>query len=281
MIVYLPDKANWVVNKIFGPREISFFRDKTAPAAILSSGYKMLIRLNKFLAQAGVASRREADRMISEGRVSVNHGIVGELGIKIDPARDSVRVNGRMITKEEGKLYILLNKPTGYLVTLKDPFQRKTIVGLLPKLKKRVYPVGRLDSNSEGLLLLTNDGELAYRLMHPRYRVKKVYEVSTKGIPSQKNLQRLEKGVLLDHIKTAPATVILCRIDSHNARIRIELTEGRKREVRRMFRAIGHDLRSLRRINFAGLSLGNLKKGQWRFCTPSEIAGLKKQVGLD
>lgn len=239
------------------------------------------MRLNKFLAQAGVASRREADRMITEGRVTVNNTVVEELGIQIDPRMDAVRVDGRKIKKERQEFYLCLNKPTGYLVTLKDPFNRPTVLELLPKLKKRVFPVGRLDMDSEGLLLLTNNGELANRLMHPRYRIKKVYEVRTKGIPSHKSLQRLERGIHLDGKKTAPAVVTHLGSDPKNARIRIELTEGRKREVRRMFEAIGYSLFSLKRINYAGIAIGTLKKGQWRYLTPSEVTHLKKLVGQD
>lgn len=240
-----------------------------------------MVRLNKFLAQAGVASRREADRMITEGRVSVNNTIVEELGTQIDPIKDSVRVDGQNVKKEKEKIYLLLNKPAGYLVTLKDPFKRPTILELIPKLKTRVFPVGRLDLNSEGLLLLTNHGELASRLMHPSYRIKKVYEVRIKGIPSRKSLQRLEKGIHLDGKKTAPAKLTHLRSDSKNTKVRIVLTEGRKREIRRMFEAIGHTIFYLKRINFAGLALGTLQKGQWRYLTSSEVVYLKKQVGLD
>ena len=228
-----------------------------------------------------MASRREADRTITEGRVSVNNRVVEELGIQIDPTKDSVHVDGRNIKKEWQELYLLLNKPAGYLVTLKDPFKRPTVLELLPKLKKRVFPVGRLDLNSEGLLLFTNNGELANRLMHPRYRIKKVYEVRTKGIPLRKSLQRLERGILLDGKKTAPAKVIHLASETKNVRIRIELAEGRKREVRRMFEAIGYNLISLKRINYAGIAIGTLKKGKWRYLTPPEVISLKKQVGLD
>jgi len=239
------------------------------------------VRLNKFLAQAGVASRREADRMITEGRVSVNNTFVEELGVQIDPVKDLIRVDGRKVKKEKKEFYLLLNKPAGYLVTLKDPFKRQTVLELLPKMKNRVFPVGRLDFNSEGLLLLTNNGELANRLMHPRYRIKKVYEVKTKGVPTHKSLQRLERGIYLDGKKTAPTKVKLLVSDPKNAKVRIELTEGRKREVRRMFEAIGFSLLSLKRINFAGLAIGTLKRGKWRYLTPSEVVNLKNQVGLD
>lgn len=239
------------------------------------------MRLNKFLAQTGVSSRREADRMIAEGRVSVNNEVVEQLGVQIDPLKDSIRVDGRIVKKEKEEFYLLLNKPKGYLVTLKDPFKRPTILELLPKLKMRVFPVGRLDLNSEGLLILTNNGELANRLMHPRYRIKKVYEVKTKGVPSSKSLRRLESGIHLDGKKTAPANVTLLGSNPKNARVRIELTEGRKREVRRMFEIIGYSLLSLKRVNYAGIAIGTLKKGQWRYLTKPEVVHLKKQVGLD
>lgn len=219
--------------------------------------------------------------MITEGRVSVNNTVIEELGVQIDPTKDSVRVDGRKVKVEKEEFYILLNKPKGYLVTAKDPFKRSTVLELLPKLKKRVFPVGRLDLNSEGLLLLTNNGELANRLMHPRYGIKKVYEVRTKGIPTRKNLQRLERGIYIDGKKRAPARLTHLGSDLRSARIRIELTEGRKREVRRMFEAIGTSLFSLVRVNYAGLAIGNLKKGEWRYLTPSEVAGLKKKVGLE
>ncbi|MGD8538995.1 MAG: pseudouridine synthase [Candidatus Aminicenantes bacterium] len=238
------------------------------------------MRLNKFLAQAGVASRREADRMITEGRISVNDTVIEELGIQIDPLKDFIRVDGKRVRLDRADIYILLNKPAGYLVTLEDPFKRPTILELLPKLKKRVFPVGRLDLNSEGLLLITNNGELANRLMHPRYGIKKVYEVKTKGIPTRKSLQKLERGIYLDGKKRAPAHLTHLGSESRSARIRIELTEGRKREVRRMFDAIGHTLFSLKRINYAGIGIGTLKKGEWRYLTPSEVDGLKGQVGL-
>jgi pseudouridine synthase len=227
-----------------------------------------------------VASRREADRMIAEGRVSVNNTVLEELGVQMDPVKDSVRVDGQIVRLDREEIYLLLNKPAGYLVTLEDPFKRPTILELLPPLKKRVFPVGRLDLNSEGLLLITNNGELANRLMHPRYGIKKVYEVRTKGIPSRKSLQRLERGIYLDGKKRAPANLTHLGSESRSARIRVELTEGRKREVRRMFDAIGYKLFSLKRINYAGIGIGTLKKGEWRYLLPSEVARLKKQVGL-
>lgn len=240
----------------------------------------MIIRLNKFLSQAGVASRREADKLISEGRIGVNNEIVQTLGAKIDDEKDVITIDGKRIKPKEEFQYLILYKPSGYLVTLKDPLQRPTILDLIPNLKSRVFPVGRLDFDSEGLLLLTSDGELANRLMHPRYRIKKVYVVNVKSIPERSRLQTLEKGVRIDGKKTAPAKVRLLKAGSKSALVRIELTEGRKREVRRMFEAIGHPVRELKRVQFAELNLKNLKRGQWRHLTPTEITKLKKLTSL-
>jgi 23S rRNA pseudouridine2605 synthase len=240
----------------------------------------MQIRLNKFLSQAGVASRRAADRLIEEGRVKVNGRVVQELGSKIDDQKDRVKIDGKKIEKDERLVYILLNKPAGYLVTLKDPFGRPTVLDFLPSLKKRVFPVGRLDSDSEGILLLTNDGELANRLTHPRYNIKKTYIVKIKGEPDLARLIKLEKGIFLDGEKTAPAKVVLLAHNPKKSLLKIEIHEGRKREVRRMCEAIGHTVLELRRIAFAGLTLGKLKSRQWRYLSGNEVLKLKEKVGL-
>src|SRR5512135_212092 len=203
----------------------------------------MTERLNKFLAHAGVCSRREADRFIAEGRVRVNGRVVEELGTKVDPARDKVEVNGRYVNAGPGEagaapLYILLYKPAGPVVTVKDPFGRPTVMDLLPRLPTRVYPVGRLDADSEGALLLTNDGELAHRLMHPRFGVGKVYEVRVEGEPSEEDLEKLRKGVFLEGRRTAPARVKIVRASARRALLALEIHEGRKREIRKMFEAL-------------------------------------------
>lgn len=239
-----------------------------------------MIRLNKFLAQAGVASRREADRMIVEGRISLNGETVDSLGILIDDKRDKVEVDGKRVRSDTSHIYLLLNKPSGYLVTVKDPFQRPTIMDLLPSLKKRIYPVGRLDFDSEGLLLLTNDGDLAHRLMHPRFRVKKEYIIRVKVKPDSSTLTRLGKGIHLDGKKTAPAKIHILSSTKRGTLIKVELQEGRKRELRRMFEAVGHKVLALKRVRFGSLSLGGLKKGQWRYLSREELARLKKDVLL-
>jgi len=240
----------------------------------------LTVRLNKFLALAGVASRREADRWIQEGRISVNNQVVEELGLRVDEDQDVVRVDGRKIQVKTQPVYILLNKPAGYLVTLKDPFRRPTVRTLLPASLGRVFPVGRLDLATEGLLVLTNDGELAFRLSHPRFGVKKVYLAKIKGGPDKEALRRLERGVHLEGAKTAPARVVLLAPGQKSSWLRLELQEGRKREVREMCRAVGHPVLELRRVEFAGLGLGNLKSGQWRHLEPGEVRRLKSLVNV-
>jgi pseudouridine synthase len=240
----------------------------------------LTVRLNKFLALAGVASRREADRWIQEGRISVNNQVVEELGLRVDEDKDVVRVDGRKVQVKTQPVYILLNKPAGYLVTLKDPFRRLTVRTLLPASLGRVFPVGRLDLATEGLLVLTNDGELAFRLSHPRFGVKKVYLAKIKGEPDKEALRRLERGVHLEGAKTAPARVVLLAPGQKSSWLRLELQEGRKREVREMCRAVGHPVLELRRVEFAGLGLGNLKPGQWRHLEPGEVRRLKSLVNI-
>ncbi|MBL7082504.1 MAG: rRNA pseudouridine synthase [Candidatus Aminicenantes bacterium] len=240
----------------------------------------MLIRLNKFLAQAGVASRREVDRMITEGKIKVNGQVVQVLGSKIDETKDEVEVDGKKVKREEGQVYLMLNKPPGYLVTFKDRFQRPTIKQLLPSLGKRYFPVGRLDYDSDGLLLLMNDGELAFRLTHPRFKVGKVYLAKVKGEPEPSKLLRLKKGIYLDGKKTAPAKIAIVSKSSKKTLLKIEIYEGRKREVKKMFKTVGHEVLQLKRISFGGVRLGELKTGKWRFLTQKEIDILKKKVNL-
>jgi len=218
--------------------------------------------------------------LIAEGRVRVNNKIVDELGHKIDDERDVVYVDGKKIRHEEKRLYLLLNKPAGYLVTLKDPFKRRTIRDLLPVSMGRVFPVGRLDLDSQGLLLLTNDGELAYRLSHPRFKVKKIYVAKVQGEPSKETLSRVERGVYLEGKRTAPAKVSLLAHSQKSSILRIEIYEGRKREVRRMCQAVGHNVLELKRIGFAGLELKKIKPGEWRPLEPRELRRLRELVKL-
>ena len=240
----------------------------------------MEIRLNKYLAQAGVASRREVDRMIAEGRIKVNGQVAQTLGCKIDDQKDRIEVDGKRVERKEGLAYLMVNKPPGFLVTMKDPLRRPTVQQLLPSLKKRVFPVGRLDYDSEGLLLLTNDGELAHRLLHPRFKIGKTYLAEVKGIPDLNKIARLEKGIYLDGKRTAPARVEKLRGSAKKSLFKVEIYEGRKREVRRMFEVIGHGVLHLKRIGFGGVRLGSLGSGKWRFLTRKEVDILKKKTEL-
>jgi 23S rRNA pseudouridine2605 synthase len=240
----------------------------------------MLVRLNKFLAHSGVCSRREADRLIEAGRIRVNGRVVDELGLKVDPARDRIDVGGRAVRGgNERPVYILLFKPSRYVVTVKDPYGRPAVMDLLPELQARVYPVGRLDADSEGALLLTNDGEMAFRLTHPKHEIGKVYEVRVDGEPAEEELEKLRAGIFLEGQRTAPARVQVLRRGSRRTLLRVGIHEGRKREIRKMFEALGYPVKGLLRVQFAGLTLDGLRPGHWRYLKTKEIENLKKMTG--
>jgi 23S rRNA pseudouridine2605 synthase len=239
-------------------------------------------RLQKILAHAGVASRREAEQWIIEGRVAVNGAVVRELGVRADPDRDSIKVDGKRIQVGAVPRYFALHKPAGVITTLDDPQRRPDLTQFLRKLgeRTRVYPVGRLDFNSSGLLLLTNNGELAQRLMHPRFGVKKIYHVKLGSCPSTDHLARLRAGIRLEDGMTAPARVRILEKLKKNAWVEIELQEGRKREVRRMFFTLGYFVEKLVRVRFGPVSLGRLAPGQLRPLSNIEVRELKQSVGL-
>jgi 23S rRNA pseudouridine2605 synthase len=241
-------------------------------------------RLQKVLSAAGVASRRTAETLIQQGRVSVNGEVVRELGTKANPDTDDIRVDGRRIRSAQRKRYILLNKPRGYVTTRSDPGKRQTVMDLLKGVKEYVYPVGRLDYDSEGLLLLTNDGELAARLTHPRHEIERLYEARVRGIPDAHALDRLASGIVIDGRKTAPAQVKLAKkLDAESgpqAVVLIGIHEGRHRQVRQMFDAIGHPVMRLRRVRIGPIKDDQLKMGHFRDLTPAEIARLKKAAGI-
>ncbi len=242
------------------------------------------VRLQKILSEAGVASRRTAETLIQQGRVSVNGKVVAELGSKADPAEDDIRVDGRRIRAAQRKRYLLLNKPRGYVTTRSDPAKRPTVMDLLKGVKEYVYPVGRLDYDSEGLLLLTNDGELAARLTHPRHEVERLYEARVRGIPDAHALDRLASGIVIERRKTAPATVKLAKkIDADSgpqAVVLIGIHEGRHRQVREMFDAVGHPVMRLRRVRIGPVRDPQLKTGHYRELSPAEVAKLRKAAGL-
>ena len=236
----------------------------------------MLVRLQKILSQAGVASRRAAEKLIAEGRVMVNGETVRTLGTKADAGADDIRVDGRRIRRERVR-YILLNKPTGYLSTRSDPRRRPTVLDLLRGVREYVYPVGRLDLDTEGLLLLTNDGDLAARLMHPRHGVERTYDARVHGMPDDDTLERLRRGIVLEGRRTLPADVTLLN-PGHGREgvLRLSIREGRNRQVRRMCEAMGHPVRVLRRIRIGPIQDRRLKPGEWRDLTEREIRALRE-----
>ena len=234
---------------------------------------KNLERLQKIIARAGICSRREAEKIILAGRVTVEGKIVKELGAKAD-LKQKICVDGNPLTFNAEKIYILLNKPRGYVSTAHDERGRKTILDLI-NTSERVYPVGRLDLNSEGLILLTNDGELTNLLIHPRFEVKKTYRAKISGVITEEKLDKLRSGIELDDGLTAPAEIY--RLDKDLVEITIH--EGRNRQVRRMFAAIGCDVKRLRRIKFGFLTLEGVGVGKYRFLTAEEVSELKNLAG--
>ncbi len=234
----------------------------------------MLERLQKILSRAGVASRREAETIITAGRVAVNGAVVTELGSKADPDKDRITLDGKPVRPKTERVYLLLYKPAGYVTTLKDPEGRPTVTDLLKGVGERVYPVGRLDYNTEGLLLLTNDGDWANRLAHPRHEVEKEYLVKVRGRVTPDQLKRLADGVKLDDGTTAPARVRIVHESERNSRLTITIHEGRYRQVRRMCEAVNLTVASLKRTRYGLLELGELRPGEFRRLTPLEVKQL-------
>ncbi|MGE5588337.1 MAG: pseudouridine synthase [Clostridia bacterium] len=228
-------------------------------------------RLQKVLARAGVASRRHSADIVRQGRVQVDGVVVREPGARVDPSRAKVSVDGRPVAIDDTKVYFLLNKPAGYLCTARDPQCRPTVLDLVPPGRHRLFPVGRLDFDTEGLLLLTNDGDAAYALTHPGFEVPKTYIARVQGVPDERALEALRRGVRLGDVVTAPARVRVVRSDSVSAVLEVEIHEGRKREVRNMLSAVGHPVLHLKRTRLGRLVLGDLEIGSWRHLTPDEV----------
>ncbi|MGD9906170.1 MAG: pseudouridine synthase [Vicinamibacterales bacterium] len=238
------------------------------------------MRLQKLLSMAGVASRRAAETLIAEGRVTVNGAVVATLGAKAVPGRDEVKVDGRRVGAAQRARYILLNKPRGYVTTRRDPQGRRTVLELLTGVRDYVYPVGRLDYDTEGLLLLTSDGDLAARLTHPRHAVPRVYEAIVVGVPDETALESLRHGIYLDGRRTAEADVArgatIGKGREQTTKLVLTLFEGRNRQVREMCARIGHPVRTLQRVRMGPLSLRGLPVGAWRDLTASEIGALRR-----
>jgi 23S rRNA pseudouridine2605 synthase len=238
-------------------------------------------RLQKIISQAGIASRRHAEALITAGRVTVNGRVVAELGAKVEPGRDVVAVDGRPLAGED-KYYILLNKPKGVVTTLSDPRGRKTVADLVAAVPARLYPVGRLDYNTEGLLLLTNDGPLTHALTHPSHEINKTYVATVAGRPSEEKLDRLRLGITLEDGVTAPARVRLTGYDpaTDTSVLVIVIHEGRNRQIRRMCAAVGHPVEKLKRTEFAFLTLEGVHRGRYRHLEPEEVAALRELAGM-
>ena len=236
-----------------------------------------MVRLNKYLADCGVASRRKCDELIEKGRVSVNGLVEQTLGTKIDIEHDQVSVDNKPVSRNLNHEYILLNKPAGFVTTSSDERDRITVMHLIQS-KNRLFPVGRLDKESQGLLLLTNDGELTYRLTHPKFHVPKVYQARLNKRLLEKDRRQFEKGIELEEGITAPCKVVVKNFNS-NQQIRITLYQGWKRQIRRMFDHLGYRVVALKRVKIGSLQLGQLPEGQWRSLTQKEVETLRKYRG--
>lgn len=243
-----------------------------------------LERLQKIIAHAGFASRREAETMIREGRVTVNGRVVTELGTKADAARDHIKVDGKLITRAETHRYILLYKPKEVMTTVEDPQGRKTVIDLIKGVRERIYPVGRLDFHSEGLIILTNDGDLAFKVSHPKHGSVKTYHVKVRGIPEDRIIDKLQRGITIDGKRTLPCEIARTkttgratgrRDDEGNSWFEVRLREGRTQQIRKMFQAVGHPVAKLRRVAIGPISDPKLTPGDWRELTKHEVKMLE------
>ncbi len=237
------------------------------------------MRLNRVIAEAGITSRRKADKLIEQGRVFVN-GRPARLGMKVIWGKDVIKVDGKRIPDPPEKVYIMLNKPFGYISSLKDPGGRPVVTELLNGVKERVYPVGRLDFDTMGLLLLTNDGDLTYRLTHPKFQVPRTYKATIKGKISYRAIERIREGIVLEDGPVGKVKVKFLSYDGRHSLVRITVYEGRNRLVRRIFEALGYKVVHLIRTGFANLMLGDLKVGRYRYLEEDEVRSLKRFAGL-
>lgn len=233
------------------------------------------MRLQKYLASCGVASRRAAEKMITEGRISVNGIVVTELGTQVDENAETVQVDGETVRPEAEKHYIAYNKPVGEVTTASDPEGRDTVMDRFRDYPVRLFPVGRLDYDSEGLLLLTNDGDLMNRLLHPSFEIKKSYLTRVSNFVTDEEIRSLRKGVMIDGRLTSPAEVRMIRHDAFSTELLVTIHEGRNRQVRKMIEAVGHQVVRLKRVRFGPVELGDLPSGMWRKLTEAEIAKLR------
>lgn len=236
-----------------------------------------IVRLQKYIAMSGKASRRAAEELITSGRVKVNDNITKELGTKVEIGADIIKLDGKVIKPEIKKYYIMLNKPTGYVSTVNDQFDRPTVIDLIDEeIKSRVFPVGRLDYDTEGLLLLTNDGDFTYKVTHPKFNMDKTYIATIKGGIKVNGLNALRRGITIEDYKTSPAEVEILDAQKGVTTIKITIHEGKNRQVRKMFEAVGCKVVELKRISIGTVELGTLPLGRWRYLTSHEISYLTK-----
>ncbi len=237
------------------------------------------IRLQKYLAECGIASRRKAEEYIQKGKVQVNGKIITELGVKIDPDKDIVYFNNKKVEKQNENIYILLNKPIGYVTTTKDQFNRQTVLDLIKGINKRIVPVGRLDMYTSGALILTNDGEFTYKVTHPSHEITKTYVATLRGIIINEEIEELRNGVEIEDYLTRPAKVKILKTDTEKNISRIEITihEGKNRQVRKMCETIGRNVMALHRSKIGNIGVKDLKIGEWRYLNPNEIKNCLKK----
>ena len=237
------------------------------------------VRLQKYIAQSGVTSRRKAEELIKFGLVEVNDSVVLEPWFMVNDI-DIVKVNGKQISLEENQIYIMLNKPEGYVTTVKEQFSRKTVLDLVKEVKERIYPVGRLDYDTSGLLLLTNDGQFTYKLTHPKHEITKVYVAEVRGIPTNEEIKRFENGLKIEDYKTAPAKLKILNKFKGTSTLEIAIHEGKNRQIRKMCDSIGHPVIKLKRITIGNINIGSLPLGKWRYLTQKEIQNLQNNLTL-
>ncbi|MBI5639460.1 MAG: rRNA pseudouridine synthase [Nitrospirae bacterium] len=236
-------------------------------------------RIQKIIAEMGLASRRHAEELITEGRVTVN-GKVAQIGMKADLFRDHIKVDGKLLTRPEKKVYYVFHKPRGVVTSMSDPEGRPTVHDFLRGIKQRVFPVGRLDYDSEGMLLLTNDGDFSHAVLHPSRKIPKTYLVKVKGVLEEEDLERLRNGIRLDRIVTAPAKVKRLRKTEQNSWIEMTIFEGKKRQIRRMLERVGHPVMRLMRVKISSIDMGELKPGTYRHMTPEEMKTMLKELNI-
>jgi 23S rRNA pseudouridine2605 synthase len=240
----------------------------------------MTERLQKVMSEFGVASRRKCEEMIAEGKVKVNGCLITEPGCKVDKEKDIIEVEGRIIKNSDTRIYILLNKPTGYITSVKDQFGRPTVLDLLEGVSSRVFPIGRLDYDTEGLIILTNDGDLTYKITHPKHNIDKTYRALVKGRVDEEDIMTFSKGIAIEDYITTPASLRIIRQAKENSIIEITIHEGKNRQVRKMCAAIGHEVIQLQRTKIGEIGLDYLNPGQWRYLNKKEINYMKTLGGI-